>query len=348
MDKRYQVFVSSTYADLQDERQEVMQALLELNCIPAGMELFPAADDDQWTLIKRVIDDSDYYLVIIAGRYGSTGPEGVSYTEMEYRYALKKGIPIIGFIHGDPGSLPAGRCESTEAGKEKLDSFREFVKNKVCRSWDSPADLGSKVSRSLVQLIKTNPAIGWVRGNLVPDATAAEEILRLRARIEELEKGLNMARTEAPKGTESLAQGEDNFRLTLFFDIKTSPYESKMDSIKVEVKWNELFEEVSPLMIDELNEREFAETLSLCAAAAACERHDLLNQYKNQELKKFRVFQDDFQTIKVQFRALGLITQSSKARSVKDRGTYWTLTPYGDTIMTRLKAISREKKEPGA
>ena len=244
--------------------------------------------------------------------------------------------------------MPAGRCESTEAGKEKLDSFREFVKNKVCRSWDSPADLGSKVSRSLVQLIKTNPAIGWVRGNLVPDATAAEEILRLRARIEELEKGLNMARTEAPKGTESLAQGEDNFRLTLFFDIKTSPYESKMDSIKVEVKWNELFEEVSPLMIDELNEREFAETLSLCAAAAACERHDLLNQYKNQELKKFRVFQDDFQTIKVQFRALGLITQSSKARSVKDRGTYWTLTPYGDTIMTRLKAISREKKEPGA
>lgn len=58
MDKRYQVFVSSTYADLQDERQEVMQALLELDCIPAGMELFPAANEDQWTLIKKVIDDS--------------------------------------------------------------------------------------------------------------------------------------------------------------------------------------------------------------------------------------------------------------------------------------------------
>jgi len=53
MDKRYQVFVSSTYADLQEERQEVMQALLELDCIPAGMELFPAANEDQWTLIRR-------------------------------------------------------------------------------------------------------------------------------------------------------------------------------------------------------------------------------------------------------------------------------------------------------
>jgi len=74
MDKRYQVFVSSTYEDLREERQEVIQALLELDCIPAGMELFPAADEDQWTLIRKVIDDCDYYIVIIAGRYGSCGP----------------------------------------------------------------------------------------------------------------------------------------------------------------------------------------------------------------------------------------------------------------------------------
>ncbi len=41
LDKRYQVFVSSTFSDLEEERQEVMQALLELDCMPAGMELFP-------------------------------------------------------------------------------------------------------------------------------------------------------------------------------------------------------------------------------------------------------------------------------------------------------------------
>ncbi|HEX4136006.1 MAG TPA: DUF4062 domain-containing protein [Bryobacteraceae bacterium] len=52
MQKRYQVFVSSTYEDLHEERREVMQALLALNCIPTGMELFPAADDDSWTHIS--------------------------------------------------------------------------------------------------------------------------------------------------------------------------------------------------------------------------------------------------------------------------------------------------------
>jgi hypothetical protein len=57
MDKRYQVFVSSTYADLKDERRRVIQTLMEADCIPAGMELFPAADEDQFEFITRVIDD---------------------------------------------------------------------------------------------------------------------------------------------------------------------------------------------------------------------------------------------------------------------------------------------------
>ena len=84
MDRRFQVFVSSTYTDLVDERREVIQALLEMECLPAGMELFPASNDEAWTLIQQVIDDSDYSEVIVGGRYGSLTAEGLSYTEMEY------------------------------------------------------------------------------------------------------------------------------------------------------------------------------------------------------------------------------------------------------------------------
>lgn len=91
MDRRYQVFISSTYMDLVDERREVIQALLEMDCLPAGMEMFPAANDDQWTLIQQVIDESDYYVVIVGGRYGSVAPDGISYTEKEYDYAVSTG-----------------------------------------------------------------------------------------------------------------------------------------------------------------------------------------------------------------------------------------------------------------
>ncbi|HPS81953.1 MAG TPA: DUF4062 domain-containing protein, partial [Candidatus Limiplasma sp.] len=60
MEKKYQVFISSTYSDLQNERAQIIQALLELDCIPTGMELFQAANDDQWNWIKRAIDGCDY------------------------------------------------------------------------------------------------------------------------------------------------------------------------------------------------------------------------------------------------------------------------------------------------
>src|SRR5215213_4894298 len=133
MDKRYQVFVSSTFKDLQEERQEVMQALLEQDCIPSGMELFPAANEDQWSLIKSVIDDCDYYIVIVGGRYGSLGSQGLSYTEMEYRYAVERGKPVIAFLHKSPGDLPANKTEESTEGRQKLSEFRELVQERACR-----------------------------------------------------------------------------------------------------------------------------------------------------------------------------------------------------------------------
>src|SRR5580704_15967857 len=69
--KRYQVFVSSKYADLKEERSKVIQTIMELDCIPAGMEIFPAIDDEQFNFIKKIIDDCDYYILIIGGRYGT-------------------------------------------------------------------------------------------------------------------------------------------------------------------------------------------------------------------------------------------------------------------------------------
>jgi Domain of unknown function (DUF4062) len=164
MEKRFQVFVSSTYEDLREERSEVMQALLELDCIPSGMELFPAASESQWNFIKRIIDDCDYYMVVVAGRYGSLGPDGVGYTEMEYRYAESIGKPTIAFLHNDPDQLPANKTERSKEGQYLSQAFRSLLQTKLCKKWSSPAELGGVVSRSLFQMIKSHPGIGWVRG----------------------------------------------------------------------------------------------------------------------------------------------------------------------------------------
>ena len=167
-----------------------MHALLELDCIPSGMELFPAANETQWSLIKKVIEDCDYYVLIVGGRYGSIGPEGISYTEMEYRHAVSIGKPTIAFLHNDPGSIPANRCEETDAGKEQLRAFRSLIGQKHCKFWLTPPDLGSVVSRGLVQLIKSTPAVGWVRANELPDREATVELLRLRQQVDQLDAEL--------------------------------------------------------------------------------------------------------------------------------------------------------------
>ena len=167
------MFVSSTYEDLKRERQAVMLALLESKCIPAGMELFPAASVKQWELIKRVIDESDYYLVLVGGRYGSIparSEKKTSYTEREFNYAAKRGKPILGFYHGNPDKLSPKRREKTAIGQKRLDQFRAKIKNLPCRHWNSPMDLGSAVKTAIAYAIERNPQPGWVRGGSPSDS----------------------------------------------------------------------------------------------------------------------------------------------------------------------------------
>ena len=73
MQKKYQVFISSTFRDLIDERQDAIRSVLDLGHIPSGMEVFPAADMEQFEYIKRIVDECDYYVLVIGGRYGLCG-----------------------------------------------------------------------------------------------------------------------------------------------------------------------------------------------------------------------------------------------------------------------------------
>lgn len=241
MDKRYQVFVSYTFEDLQEERKEVMQALLKLDCIPAGMELFPASNDDQWTLIKRVIDNCDYYLLIVGGKYGSTNEEGISYTQMEFEYALQTGKPIISFLHKSPEKNPSGKSEQDPEKKEKLEKFKAIVKKKLIKYWESPENLGSIVSRSMVRLIKDFPAEGWVKSNSAVDEGTLKVISRLQKENKELQERLQAIATEPPEGTASLSQGEDFVDIGIRFEAKEKGgYKKYICKASVIVTWNVL------------------------------------------------------------------------------------------------------------
>ena len=164
--RRYQVFVSSTFDDLKEERQNIITTILDLNAIPAGMEFFPAIDEEQMVHIQKVIDLSDYYVLIMGGRYGSLSADGRSFTEREYDYAVSKHIPVLAFIHKNIDQLPRFKTDSDEELFNKQKKFIEKVKNnKLVRFWSSSDELAKSFATSFHILTQTFPRPGWVRGD---------------------------------------------------------------------------------------------------------------------------------------------------------------------------------------
>jgi hypothetical protein len=361
--RRFQVFVSSTFLDLQEERAAVVSALLQLESFPAGMELFPAADEDAWTLIKRVIDDSDYYLMVIGGKYGSVDPDTeISYTEKEYDYAVEQGKPVMAFLHRDPDKIELGKSEKDEATRKKLEDFRAKVQaTKHVKYWEGPENLAGQVALSFADFRQRYPAVGWVRGDTQASPETLSELNELRKQVAEMEKEqADQARTGPPPEASGLAQGDDQtgFNPTYYVYLDLVDIfggRALRGRIAAAMTWNDLFAAIGPVILDEASEPAIRKTLQgwlkdefggevrRLAESSAAENGETITGFSSLELD---LTDQDFGTLIVQLRALGLIAKSERPRSVKDTRTYWTITPYGDDRLTTLMAIRREPEKP--
>jgi len=347
MEKRYQIFISSTFIDLADERQAALKAILELNHMPAGMELFPPTDDSAWRLICDVIDSSDYYLIIIGGRYGSVDEEGVGFTEKEYDYAVATGKRVIPLLHKNPTKLPREKTESDSIVWDKLKKFRAKVEKKhTCVYWTNSEELKSKVIIGLTTTTKRYPAVGWVRSDQVPEEATISEVLKLKNTISELQAQAASIRDRPPEGTEDLAKGDDLFYFAFYCEgrPKGSEYPHENDVTYRDtafMTWDDIFGSVGPSMVPECSDRVLRRGIEKAFRKGAITKVRTDPEMKGYSLREFQFLGDDTETCVVQFRALGLIQESERKRSIKDSSAYWTLTPYGDKIMVQLRAVKK-------
>lgn len=198
--RKYQVFISSTYDDLREEREHVSWEILKMRHIPAGMESFTAKDERGWKTIARTIDDSDYYLLILAGRYGSIDPAwDKSWTHYEYEYALSKKIPILVFVR----DLDAISGNKLDVDRSRIEIFRTLVKSaRLCSFWKQKEELAKAVSTALTTQIvddidEGNERPGWFRGDVKMSISPeiAEEIARLSAENNTLRQELTKLRS---------------------------------------------------------------------------------------------------------------------------------------------------------
>ena len=161
-EKKYQVFISSTYEDLKEERKSAVEAILITKNIPVGMESFTASSQEQFEYIKNCIRDCDYYILIVGGRYGTQHPElHLSYTELEFDYAKSLNKPVNIFMYED-----VNKCRKKDKDLENINRFRRKVqKENVCQLFKNKVELKGLILTALTQEIVNNPQVGWIKCN---------------------------------------------------------------------------------------------------------------------------------------------------------------------------------------
>lgn len=339
--KKYQVFVSATCDDLREERQCVVEALLACGCIPVGVDLCPRDPGaEQWNTIKALIDECDYYLIVVGGRYGSLAPTGISYTHREFIYAQTKRKPMASLVHENPEGLPADKRERTAEGVARLRDFKELVaRGTLVRPWSQSDDLRSGIQRLVGQLVKTHPASGWVRAGQVADLNALRENQELRRQLDELRREIdqlsNGGRAVKP---EVLARGSDLTNINYSCNVYVKG-NCIVTQAKTQMTWDAVFATLAPTMMNEVTEDQMRAALAARIGDGALK--DVADQHKQAHaVRDIVVSPVSFNTIKMHFRAMGYIRKGI-GMGPGNQPT-WQLTPQGDQYMVGLLAVRRQ------
>jgi len=326
MQKKYQVFVSSTFRDLAEERQDAIKSVLDLGHIPAGMEMFPAADTSQLDYIKKVIAECDYYLLIIGGRYGSTDINGVSYTEREYDYAYGTGKAVLAFVNEDFANIPVGKTDNDPILTDSLKRFRDKVmKGRLVRQWSNRTQLETLVLKGLIHAFGSQPAVGWIRGDAVASEDLLNQINILRLENERLKV------KDKNGGEKEQVIIADLAALESFVTLEAEYYDyTYSQNIRKEfsITWAEAFIATGPIMIDAISHNEIKLALNQFIKS----RFSLENSY-SVDIQHVYLVQN-------QLQALGLISLVRASSGNKKSGGF-ALTDVGSRQLMSLLAVKK-------
>lgn len=357
---RYQIFVSSTFRDLKEERQAVLNAILKLNQFPAGMEIFPAVNDTAWEHIEKVIKDSDYYVLIIGGKYGSIDSKsGLSYTEKEYDFAVSQNIPVLAFTHSDEESIPIGKSEINSDIREKLKNFKQRVRNKHhWNYWKTPDELKGNVISSLSMAFVMNPQKGWVKAGGIDNTELLTRLANIQQRYD------NLVEENRKYKSSALFFDIDKFlQSDELIDIK---FHFKEDDIKeIELTLNQILFNIGENLIIqcEINDvRNYLETFIFECFKKSNEYSEIIlvepDKYKN--YYSVLIDSESLFKVEIQLQVLELIRVSSIIKNTGKndaffrsiRGEYqtylkktWQLTEKGRKLYLSQKAIKQKQTE---
>lgn len=341
--KRFQVFVSSTYRDLVDERQQIFLALLGLGCIPVGPEFIPGFDnesDDSWPKVRQQIDESDYVVLLLSGRYGTLTQSGISFLHREYTYANTLKKPILCFIRDPRYPLAPNKKERTADGVARFRVFRESLQKHEHLAWDTTDSLIMSLRQYLPQFMDKNEAVGWIRADSVSGANGLAKKLSFSEELSELQEVRNSLHyPDISQQNRSVALLKQSVELTYICNIYIQG-NCKLITEKASLLWQDIFTAFVGHMQQSASEDRIKQSL-----AQFLEDRFASTIYEvNQEVHAINDFQftdTSLRMIRLHLRRMGLIRKdtlrSSRSRSV------WQLTPIGRKALQDLSMVETIK-----
>jgi hypothetical protein len=193
MPKKYHIFISSTTDDLKNERQALCRIIFDLGHIPVCMDSVDITEKTGWRIIKKNITESDYFVSLVAHRYGLL-PEGfggkTSSTEIEYAQAIKARVPVLALIIADKARWKAAKKDKERKVVAALNDFKERLKSHPSGEWLNMQDLKQNALKLFSRELALNPAGGWVPGTEQAAPETANALSRLIAENEDLRRRL--------------------------------------------------------------------------------------------------------------------------------------------------------------
>jgi len=203
--RKFQVFISSTFKHMHDERQSAVEAILLSGHIPAGMELFAANNTSQVETIRNWIQESDIFLLLLGSRYGTVeNKSNISYIEMEFNYAkqLKKEIfcLIASDSYNDSRKKIYGKDYSEKDNQKKYLQFKEKARTgRIVRQYEDLKDIKLYIFESLHFINSHNISGGWIQyKELIQNDELMRKNLLLLDENEKLEQKLARFHSHKP------------------------------------------------------------------------------------------------------------------------------------------------------
>jgi len=178
-------------------------------------------------IIKRWIDESDVYMLILGGRYGSVEKtSNLSYTELEYDYAVEQGKALFAVVMKEDALEQKVKVYGSDMiekeNPKELKLFREKVLSKMSSFFADEKDIKLSVHESLADFNQNRDLKGWVSAGEIEDTSNLYEELRaLRAENSSLKEALDKAqKASTPRVSESASEFEELRELLNGIEVK--------------------------------------------------------------------------------------------------------------------------------